>query len=426
MCIIKESINTLGKKIKQLSLSFDKQTIKRKRKVFFKDCLLHMCNYVYNKRSHEITLDHLKNLSLINDVSITSIKKKINDYGHESFSKLNDELLKISYPKYDKTRIIAVDVSRLSLPLNFKEHGFSPSKNKNYTKGFLSVLFDVDKQIPISSILSKTHDERCDFRKQLKFINEKDIVVGDRGYPSWNMLKDLQNKKINFVFRVSKNWSVNELCDDFIDYDYDENDEYYDYHHDITNNDIDVRIYKNICDKHIFFDEIVNIEHKNKTYNFRIIKYKINDNDYCIVTNMFNVDNNLIQYIYYKRWEIETCFRDMKHTLSLHYPLTLTLNSLLTNIEIHKFLLVVSSYFRNILKSKLKPEYKLNTKMSLNKTIDIMYDLLNGYLTKNKLLKLYKIIKDLLNHTIKYKYNHKDYKNRQVINKWCIKAQQIT
>lgn len=116
----------------------------------------------------------------------------------------------------------------------------------------------------------------------------------------------------------------------------------------------------------------------------------------------------------------------MKHTLSLYYPLTLTLNSLLTNIEIHKFLLTVSSYFRNILKSKLKPEYKLNTKISICKTVDIMYDLLNGYLTENKLIKLYKIIKDLLKHMIKYKFGSNNYKNRKVINKWCIKAQQIT
>lgn len=309
MCIAKQHISDINNKIKGLSLDIDKKNIKRNRKLHFKDCLLYMCHYIYDKKSHDVTLDHLKNLSMIGDVSITAIKKKINNYGYETFNKLNNELLKLSYSKYQKSRIIAIDGSRLSLPLKLKNEGFALSKNGNYTKGYLSVLFDVDKQIPISSVISKKRNEPLDLKNQLMVLNEKDIIVGDRGYPTKYLLKELQERNINYVFRVSTVWDINKYSEDFIDDDYDEdNDENYDFHNNLNNDDINVKLYKNICDKHIFFDEILNIKIGKKNYNLRMIKYMIGDKDYCIITNMFYVDSGVIQYIYYKRWEIETFF----------------------------------------------------------------------------------------------------------------------
>jgi hypothetical protein len=101
--------------------------------------------------------------------------------------------------------------------------------------------------------------------------------------------------------RISEKWNVNSFTEDFIDYEYDkENDNLCDYHYYIKNSSTDINIYINILDN-IYTDEIVKVVKDGMIYNFRIVKYKINDNDYCIMTNMFNVDHKKIQNIYHKR-----------------------------------------------------------------------------------------------------------------------------
>lgn len=124
MCIIEQSIVSINDILKKVCFNTDKEKIKRKRIISFRDCILHMCNYIYRNKSHQLVLDSLISNDKIGQVSVTAIKKKIMNYGYDNFSKLNEELLKLSYSKYKKTRIIAIDGSKLSLPRKFVDEGF--------------------------------------------------------------------------------------------------------------------------------------------------------------------------------------------------------------------------------------------------------------------------------------------------------------
>jgi hypothetical protein len=69
-----------------------------------------------------------------------------NIYGHKSFDKLNKELLKITYLKYAKSRIIDVDGTQLNIPLKLKKDGYKVSNNKNYTTAYLTLLIDSENK----------------------------------------------------------------------------------------------------------------------------------------------------------------------------------------------------------------------------------------------------------------------------------------
>ena len=61
-------------------------------------------------------------------------------------------------------------------------------------------------------------------------------------------------------------------------------------------------------------------ENKNYPISFRLIRFKIKENNYeTIITNLNNYEfgSEDIKRIYNIRWTIETSFRDLKHSLGL-------------------------------------------------------------------------------------------------------------
>lgn len=92
--------------------------------------------------------------------------------------------------------------------------GFKSNKHDTYTKGIISCLYDVDNQIPINYTLSKSFNERNICIEQIKYLNKNDILIADRGYYSNDVIKNLLNNQIDFVFRLkSSDLNVKEMND---------------------------------------------------------------------------------------------------------------------------------------------------------------------------------------------------------------------
>ena len=120
---------------------------------------------------------------------------------------LNNNFLNFYYETFnliDSVRYIAVDGSEIQLLASLNSF-FKLNSNSNYTTGYISNLYDIDNNIPISFEIFASSNERNNLIKQLNYVKPNDVIIADRGYYSLELINKLLSLKINFVFRVKKN-----------------------------------------------------------------------------------------------------------------------------------------------------------------------------------------------------------------------------
>jgi len=85
------------------------------------------------------------------------------------------------------------------------KYGFRLSENGEYCTGLLSSIYDIERKIPFNYELSNGHEgERVVLIRQLKYLKEGDTLIMDKGYYSLELLKELKERKINYIFRMKK------------------------------------------------------------------------------------------------------------------------------------------------------------------------------------------------------------------------------
>lgn len=109
-------------------------------------------------------------------------------------------------------RLLAVDGSRLTLPYTEELKSiYGQTKNQNESgvvQARLSVLYDVINHYVIDGILSPltTGEGKLAF-EHLSHINENDLVIYDRGYPSFELMYEQNKQKSNFLIRAKESFS---------------------------------------------------------------------------------------------------------------------------------------------------------------------------------------------------------------------------
>ena len=117
------------------------------------------------------------------------------------------------YKTYKGMRVVAVDGSKVMLPeeddiiAEFGEVSYGSentiTKGK-YCYGMASVLYDVLNHIAIDSSLKKAKTYEVDSAiEHSKFLDENDLLLCDRGYPSYRYLSHLIQGNKKFVMRCS-------------------------------------------------------------------------------------------------------------------------------------------------------------------------------------------------------------------------------
>lgn len=192
----------------------------RNRKIVFSDVFYFTNLYNINNNS---TYDTVYNNIIIdksyNNISKNAFVKKRNDLSIDLFININDNLLNYVYNdinahNLNKERFIGIDGTNMIFLSELSNDGFKSNKHDTYTKGIISCLYDVDNQIPINYTLSKSFNERNICIEQIKYLNKNDILIADRGYYSNDVIKNLLNNQIDFVFRLkSSDLNVKEMND---------------------------------------------------------------------------------------------------------------------------------------------------------------------------------------------------------------------
>jgi len=137
---------------------------------------------------------------------------------HEAFIEMNDNVNDTFYKEapylvWHHMRLLAADGTRLALPKHhtvvaeFGEHGFGPNADSKQSLAIGSFLYDclnlvtVDAQIgPYSSSEGELLD------KHLDKVKQGDLLLLDRGYPSYALLFKLAAKGVQSCVRMKEDW----------------------------------------------------------------------------------------------------------------------------------------------------------------------------------------------------------------------------
>jgi hypothetical protein len=119
------------------------------------------------------------------------------------------------YRTWDKHRILACDGSTLMLPNSldiqsqFPLKGFGKNADSQRSLAKISLIYDVLNLTTLNAKIDtfETHETQL-LKQQLEEVTfiKNDILLLDRGYPSFGLLYELQARNIDFCIRLKDNW----------------------------------------------------------------------------------------------------------------------------------------------------------------------------------------------------------------------------
>lgn len=214
------------------------------------------------------------------------------------------------YKKYKGMRVVAIDGSKIILPQEddiIAEFGeVSYGSENTFTQGtycyaMASVLYDVLNHIAIDSSLNKAKSSEIDLAvKHSEFIGENDLLICDRGYPSYHHLSHLIQGNKKFVMRCSSA-SFKEARE-------------------MLKGKGSADRVVTLKPSHARAKEIreLNLPGKIKV---RFVRVKLDTGEYeVLVTNLFDKEEfptEEFKTIYYMRWGIESFYAVLKTRLNL-------------------------------------------------------------------------------------------------------------
>jgi hypothetical protein len=202
-------------------------------------------------------------------------------------------------------RFFAVDGVNLVVPSSkeLRQNCERPKYNSwlraHYPQAKVLVAFDVLRRVPLEfTMLAKGIGERAGLSSLYQFFNARDVIIMDRGFPARWLLRELVEKKLDVVMRMTckKCGSFPEVKD-FI------------------------ASGKRSCVLNMRLDKDTSITVRILRKNFRVGRPKRHQRvETMVVLTTLAVSefsNEEIFELYGKRWGIETLFREMKHSFAI-------------------------------------------------------------------------------------------------------------
>jgi len=267
----------------------------------------------------EIYLSDLlnKDLKSVSNSAYTQARSKLK---YEAFIELSgdirDQFYKDDeYIKYKGFRLLGVDGSIITLPNNKeiqKEFGTTKvvtqykDKNKEIVQARVSLLYDLLNNIILDAVITskKRHEIKIVKDEHLKYFKEGDLIIFDRGYPSYEMFATIPTKcKADYLIRTRKDIYKKQLAP-LLDESSPINDM-------IITLKPQTKAIKSLC-----LNNELPLEIK-----VRFVKVVLDNGEIEILATSV-LDNKLLktsdfEELYFQRWKIETCYEIIKNRLSL-------------------------------------------------------------------------------------------------------------
>ena len=364
-----------------LEYRMNKTDFSRRRKQPFGGMLLFMVNFL--KKSLVIEIDSFVNF-LNSKSNLTSVKKftksafvqkrmKINP---AVFKYLSQVIIKNTYTESNTTikqfygfRILSVDGSKLTLP-NTEElkKEFGESKNQTDTgvvQARISVLYDVLNLLVLDSEMDNL--KRCERTLALRHSiqwKKNDLIIYDRGYPSYDFKYEHIKAEIDYLIRVKTSHSKIVQC--FVD---------------SGEKSIVTEIYPQ--EKHSFIGKDYN---KNSPLKVRLVRIDLPSGEVeVLMTSLLDSEKyptKIFKELYFMRWGVETFYDELKNKLKVGCFTGYSKISILQDF----FCAIFISNLQSIIVNDLQEELNIkNHKTKLNYKIN--GNLSYGFL-KNRVLEL--------------------------------------
>ena len=259
--------------------------------------------------------------------------------------------------KYKGYRLLAIDGSDMQIsknPDDLDTYCHNQHEDKVCNLLHLDALYDLCNGLYLDCIITpnKLKNEYRAFVNMVdrSRINDKAIVLGDRGYESYNNFAHIEKKGWHYLIRIKDSESTGILSG----LDLPADDEF-----DITVQRILTRkqtnevksnpdAYKILTNRTTF--DFLDL-HTNKFYpiTFRVIRFKVSDTSYVtVITNLTDFLPDEIKSLYQLRWGIETSFRELKYTVGLiHFhakKVEFIVQEIYARIIMYNFVEMVASY----------------------------------------------------------------------------------
>jgi hypothetical protein len=303
-----------------------------------------------------------KQLSCFSKSAFVQCRKKIKP---DVFKYLSDSLIEEFYTDNDESiklwngfRLLAVDGSRLTLPDTQElEELYGRTKNQSDTgvvQARISVLYDVLNKFAIDGCLSAlSSGEGVLALNHLAFSKAGDLIIYDRGYPSFDLIYEHFERGIDFLIRVKSDFSnvVNQFYQSGLDTDI-------------------VKMYpgKNtkLSDKSYCKDSFKQV---------RLVRVELSTQEVeILITSLLDekqYPTSLFKELYFLRWGIETFYDEIKNKIKVENFSGYSAHSILQDFYAALFVSNVQSLIVGEMNDELakeskgnKYQYKVNSNLS--------------------------------------------------------------
>jgi len=324
----------------------------------------------------------------------------------EEFYTDNEESVKL----WKGFRLLSVDGSRMTLP-NTKElaNEYGCAKNQTDTEvvqARASVLYDVLNRYILDSEFSALEiGEKTLALNHLKHAQAKDLIIYDRGYPSFELIYEHNKRGIDFLIRVKTDFS--NLTRAFFE------------------SGKRSQIVKMYPCKNTKFTEME--YDKNTFVEIRLVRVELSSNETEILMTSLKDDiqypDTIFKELYGLRWGIETLYDELKNKLKVEYFSGYSKQSILQDFYAALLVCNVQSLIVGEINDELrertgtKYEYKVNNNLSYGFLKDRIITL---FLPKTDMNVVLDELKDLFKKNLvpvrpgrKYDRYKDKYKNRK-------------
>lgn len=187
--------------------SFDctKKYLKRVSKITMKKFLATMINLDINSG---INLAITKIQETFSNSAFTHFRAKIDNEACEDIFKSLLNLFKNHDMLPKGALIVAADGSTLTLDSCLKDMGFRSDTEGGLVVGLLTVLIDLETQIPIEVDFSENKNERDALLRLVKRLPKGSLIIMDRGYSGVDFVTQIRSLGYDIICRLPKHLSI--------------------------------------------------------------------------------------------------------------------------------------------------------------------------------------------------------------------------
>ena len=296
----------------------------------------------------------------------------------EAFKRLNEIAVNTFYDRagfyeWHGMRLLAVDGTRLVLPNHptvveeFGVHQFGPKADSPRSLAMGSLLYDPLNLVTIDSqIAPYASSERDLLIKHLDKVNAGDMLLLDRGYPSFWLLFLLKAKGIEFCVRLKEDWWLK------------------------------VKDFTESTDKERIVTFALPKKDRNKLKDFphifdteitcRLIKVELENGDKEILCTSMTDDKTYLysdfEQLYHYRWNEEEAYKLLKSRIELEDFSGKTAKAVKQDFHAKVFLMTLCAAYAHPIEEKVIAEYeadknrkhgqKINRTNALATTMDML------------------------------------------------------